>query len=197
MKPDRLNAFTDGVIAIIITIMVLELRVPQSSSLDALRPLLPVFGAYALAFVNVAIYWNNHHHMLQSARRIDGRVLWANMFLLFWLSLMPFVIRWIGATGVTAMPVAAYGVILIMSAIAYQLLEWALIAAEGQESTVAQAVGSRSKEWLSTALYTSAVGVAFLSPWISVALYAAVSVMWLVPDKRFERIAKTSGSSSL
>jgi uncharacterized membrane protein len=186
MKPDRLNAFTDGVIAIIITIMVLELPVPKGVTFAALRPDLTVFGAYALSFVNVGIYWNNHHHMLQSARRIDGRVLWANLFLLFWLSLFPLVIRWIGDAGVVAMPVAAFGIVLLLAGFAYYILERALIAAEGDGSGVAKAVGAKTKEWLSVALYALAVGIAFVSPWLSVAIYLGVSAMWLVPDRRFE-----------
>src|SRR5213075_1298155 len=134
MKPDRLNAFTDGVIAIIITIMVLSLPVPRGNDFAALRPDITLFGAYALSFVYVGIYWNNHHHMMQSARRVDGRVLWANLFLLFCLSLVPFLIRWIGEAGVTAMPVAAFGVVLLLAGAAYYLLERALIAAEGEQS---------------------------------------------------------------
>jgi len=189
MKPDRLNAFTDGVIAIIITIMVLSLPVPQGASFSALRTDITLFGAYGLSFVNVGIYWNNHHHMMQSARRVDGRVLWANLLLLFWLSLFPFLIRWIGEAGITAMPVAAFGVVLLLTGLAYYMLERALIAAEGDGSRIAQAVGGKGKEWLSVALYAVAVGLAFLSPWVSVAIYIGVSAMWLVPDKRFERDA--------
>ena len=187
MKPDRLNAFTDGVFAIIITIMVLELPTPKGSDFAALRPDLTLFGAYALSFINVGIYWNNHHHMMQTARRVDGPVLWANLFLLFWLSLFPFLIRWIGEVGLVAMPVAAFGVILLLAGAAYFLLERALIAAEGDDSGIARAVGSKGKEWLSVALYAAAVALAFVSPWISVAIYLAVSAIWLVPDRRFER----------
>ena len=187
MKPDRLNAFTDGVIAIIITIMVLELPTPRGGDLAALRPDLTLFGAYALSFINVGIYWNNHHHMMQAAKRVDGPVLCANLFLLFWLSLFPFVIRWIGEVGLIAMPVAAFGVVLLLAGAAYQLLERALITAEGEDSGVGKAVGGRTKEWLSVALYVAAVGLAFVSPWISVAIYLCVSAMWLVPDRRFER----------
>jgi len=191
MKPDRLCAFTDGVIAIIITIMVLELPTPRGTGWMSLKPEATLFGAYVLSFINVGIYWNNHHHMLQSARRVDGRVLWANLFLLFWLSLFPFVIRWIGEAGVTALPVAAFGVALLLAGFAYQLLEVALIKAEGQQSTIAQAVGAKVKEWVSIVLYLTAVVVAFVvSPWISVAIYFIVSVMWLIPDKRFERLAR-------
>jgi uncharacterized membrane protein len=187
MKPDRLNAFTDGVVAIIITIMVLELPVPKGADWAAIRPDLTLFGAYALSFVNVGIYWNNHHHMLQSAKRVDGRALWANLFLLFWLSLFPFLIRWIGEAGVTALPIAAFGVVLLLAGFAYYLLERALITAEGEQSQIAKAVGSKMKEWLSVALYAAAVGLAFVSPWSAVAIYVFVAVMWFVPDRRFER----------
>jgi len=188
VKPDRLNAFTDGVIAIVITIMVLEMRVPDGTTLAALRPVLPIFAAYALSFIYVGIYWNNHHHMMQSARRVDGRVLWSNLFLLFWISLFPFVIRWVDERGITSFPVAAFGVVLFMAAIAYFVLERALIAAEGEESAIARAVGSSLKEWLSLVCYASGVAAAFLlSPYISVALYVAVAIMWLIPDRRFER----------
>jgi uncharacterized membrane protein len=191
MKPDRLCAFTDGVIAIIITIMVLELPTPRGTGWASLGADATLFGAYVLSFVNVGIYWNNHHHMLQSAHRVDGNVLWANLFLLFWLSLFPFVIRWIGEAGVTALPVAAFGVALLLAGFAYQLLEVALIAAEGEQSKVAKAVGGKRKEWVSIALYLTAVVAAFLvSPWVSVAIYFAVSAIWLVPDKRFERVAR-------
>jgi uncharacterized membrane protein len=186
MKPDRLNAFTDGVVAIIITIMVLSLPVPKGGSWRALAPDVTLFGAYALSFVNVGIYWNNHHHMMQTARRVDGRVLWANLFLLFWLSLIPFLIRWIGEVGVTALPVAAFGVILLLAGLAYYLLERALIAAEGAQSKVARAIGRKTKEWISVALYAAAVAVAFVSPWISVAIYVVVAASWVIPDRRFE-----------
>jgi len=188
VKPDRLNAFTDGVIAIVITIMVLEMRVPDGTTLAALRPVLPIFAAYALSFIYVGIYWNNHHHMMQSARRVDGQVLWSNLFLLFWISLFPFVIRWVDERGITSFPVAAFGVVLFMAAIAYFVLERALIAAEGDDSAIARAVGSSLKEWLSLVCYASGVAAAFLlSPYISVALYVAVAIMWLIPDRRFER----------
>lgn len=187
MKPDHLNAFTDAVVAIIITIMVLSLPVPSGGSLAALGPDITLFGAYALSFINVGIYWNNHHHMMQTARRIDGRVLWANLFLLFWLSLFPFLIRWIGEAGVTALPVASFGVVLLLAGFAYYLLERALIAAEGEESRIARLVGSKTKEWISVALYAAAVGVAFVSPWVSVAIYVTVAGIWLIPDRRFEQ----------
>jgi uncharacterized membrane protein len=188
MKPDRLNAFTDAVVAIVITIMVLELRIPEGTGVEALRPELPLFGAYVFSFIYVGLYWNNHHHMLQSARRVDGRVLWANLFLLFWLSLFPFLIRWIGERGVTSIPAAAFGVVLAMAAIAYFVLEQALIVAEGESSAIAKAVGRRFKEWLSLAAYLVGIAAAFLvSPLLSVLLYAGVAIMWLIPDRRFER----------
>jgi uncharacterized membrane protein len=187
MKPDRLNAFTDGVIAIIITIMVLEVRVPEAASLEAIYPVLPILGAYALSFVNVGIFWSNHHHMLQSVGKVNGAVLWANLALLFWLSLVPFVIRWIDEAGMTAWPVAAYGLVLVMAALSYLVLERALIAAEGEKSKVGAAIGSRLKEWLSFLLYSLGVAAAFLvSPYLSVLLYVAVAITWLVPDRRFE-----------
>ena len=194
MGSERLNAFTDGVIAIIITIMVLELRVPAGSGVAALRPELPIFGAYLLSFIYVGIYWNNHHHMMQGARRVNGRVLWSNLGLLFWLSLFPFVIRWVGERGVTSVPAAAFGVVLLMAAIAYVVLERALIAVEGQESVIAKALGSGVKEWLSPLLYALGIAAAFLvSPYVSVALYVAVAVLWFVPDRRFERRLQGGG----
>lgn len=187
MRPDRLNAFTDGVLAIVITIMVIELHVPEGSSFAALRPALPLLGAYLLSFVNIAIFWNNHHHLMQAARTVDGRVLWANLALLFALSLIPFVIRWIGEAGFTAWPVAAYGLVLILAALFYLLLERALIAAEGEGSKVKLVVGRRFKEWLSFGLYVAALPAAFIAPWISIAIYVAVASMWLIPDRRVER----------
>ena len=186
MKPDRLSAFTDGVIAIIITIMVLELHVPTGGTLAALKPALPLFGAYALSFVMVGIFWMNHHHMLQAVRRIDGAVLWANLFLLFWLSLFPFVIRWIGEEGVTAYPVAAYGVVLTMCGVAYILIEQALIRAD-PDSPVATAVRGHGKEIASLVLDLAALPLAFYSPWLAVAAFVAVAAIWLIPDRRFVR----------
>lgn len=187
MKPDRLTAFTDGVFAIVITIMVLELHVPDGNTLAALRPELPLFGAYIFSFVYVGLYWNNHHHMLQSARKVDGRVLWANLFLLFWISLFPFLIRWIGERGVTSIPAAAFGLVLAMAAIGYLVLERALIVAEGEGSEIARAVGGKRKEWASLAIYAVGIAAAFLvSPYLSVALYILVAIIWLIPDRRFE-----------
>jgi uncharacterized membrane protein len=188
MKPDRLAAFTDGVFAIVITIMVLELHVPEGAGIEALRPELPVFAAYVLSFAYVGLYWNNHHHMLQSVKRVNGRVLWSNLGLLFWLSLFPFLIRWIGERGVTSVPVAAFGVVLFMAAVSYLLLERSLIAVEGADSEIAKAVGEKRKEWLSLLIYAAGVACAFLlSPVLSVAFYVAVGILWLVPDRRFER----------
>ena len=187
MKPDRLNAFTDGVIAIIITIMVLEIRLPHEPTWRGFLTMAPFLGIYAMSFVNVGIFWNNHHHLMQSVRKIDGRVLWANLSLLFWLSLVPFEIRWMGEAGIVALPVAAYGGVLMMASISYVLLERALIAAEGEDSSVRAATGSRLKEWLGFFAYATGFAVAFVSPLISVAIYVANSLVWFVPDRRFER----------
>jgi len=188
MKPDRLNAFTDGFFAIVITVMVLELHVPEGTGFDALRPELPLFAAYVLSFIYVGLYWNNHHHMMNSAKRVNGRVLWSNLGLLFWLSLFPFVIRWVGERGVTLLPVTAFGIVLLMAAVFYWVLERSLIAAEGEGSEIAKAVGAKHKEWISVILYLAGLAAGFLlSPYLSVALYVAVAILWLVPDRRFER----------
>lgn len=185
MKTDRLNAFTDGVLAIVITIMVLELKVPRSDSLASLIPSLPLFGAYALTFLMVGIYWNNHHHMLHVARKVDGRVLWANHFLLFAISLFPFVMHWIGEEGIAPYPVAAYGVVSTLAGIAYLLLERALLAADDQ-SPVERAVKGLNKELLTLALDIAAVVVALRAPWIAVGIYLVIAAIWLIPDRRFE-----------
>jgi uncharacterized membrane protein len=187
MKPDRLNALTDGVVAIVLTIMVLELKFPAEPNVRAVLAVLPLLAAYLLAFVNVAIYWNNHHHMMQSARRVTGAVLWANHALLFWLTLFPLMIRWIGEVGITPFPVASFGVVLIGASAAYVILERTLMRADGEDSRVKRAVGTGLKEWLSFALYVAAIPAAFVSPFISVAIYVIVSIGWLVPDRRFER----------
>ena len=186
MSPARLNALTDGVVAIVMTIMVLELKFPAEPTPHAVLAELPLLAAYLLAFINVAIYWNNHHHMMQATRRVTGAVLWANHALLFCLTLFPVSIRWIGDAGVTPWPVASFGVVLVGAAAAYQWLERALIAAEGEHSTVKRAVGAGFKEWMSVALYVASVPLAFVSPYISIAIYVGVSVIWLVPDRRFE-----------
>jgi uncharacterized membrane protein len=187
MSPARLNALTDGVVAIVLTIMVLELKFPAEPTLDAVLAVLPLLAAYLLAFVNVAIYWNNHHHMMQSARKVTGAVLWANHALLFWLTLFPLMIRWIDEAGITPLPVASFGVVLIGGSLSYVVLERTLIRAEGEQSGVKSAVGSGFKEWISFTLYVAAVPAAFVSPLISIAIYVGVSIVWLVPDRRFER----------
>ncbi len=186
MDKQRLEAFTDGVIAIIITIMVLELKVPAGSDFSSLASGLPVFLAYALSFANVGIFWNNHHHMLHVTGRINGTVLWANLFLLFWLSLVPFVIRWMDETHFAAAPTAAYGVVLAMAAIAYILLERAIIACNGPDSKLARAVGSDLKSKVSLLVYALAILLAFARPWIALVLYVVVAVMWFIPDRRIE-----------
>jgi len=186
MAKGRLEAFTDGVIAIIITIMVLEIKAPQGGDLLALKASAPILLAYALSYVNVGIFWNNHHHMLHATERINGRVLWCNLLLLFWLSLIPLVIRWIDETGITPLPTAAYGAVLAMAAVSYVLLQRAIIAANGQASRLATALGHDFKGKLSLAIYVLAVPVAFFAPWIAVTLYIAVALMWLVPDRRIE-----------
>jgi len=191
MSKGRLEAFSDGVLAIIITIMVLELTVPHEPALAALRPLLPKFLSYALSFIYVGIYWNNHHHLLQATKHVDGRVLWANLHLLFWLSLFPFVTAWMGENHFAAWPVALYGTILLCAAIAYTILTRALIALHGRDSVIATAIGVDFKGWLSIACYVIAVPLAFVREWISCGLYIFVAAMWLVPDRRIEkRIAR-------
>lgn len=186
MSPSRLNALTDGVVAIVLTIMVLELKFPAQPTLRAALAVLPLLAAYLLAFVNVAIYWNNHHHMMQSAHRVTGGVLWTNHALLFFLTLFPLVIRWIDDAGITPWPVASFGVVLVCAAIAYDQLERALMRAEGDESGVRKALGGRAKELVSTILYLAAIPLAFVSPYISVAIYVGVSILWIIPDRRFE-----------
>jgi uncharacterized membrane protein len=187
MSPTRLNALTDGLVAIVLTIMVLELKFPAEPSLRAVVAVLPLLAAYLLAFVNVAIYWNNHHHMMQSARKVTGAVLWANHALLFWLTLFPLMIRWIDEAGITPWPVACFGLVLIGASTSYLILERTLIRAEGETSRVKRAIGGGLKEWISFALYVAAVPAAFVSPFISIAIYVGVSILWLVPDRRFEQ----------
>jgi len=187
MSPGRVNALTDGVVAIVMTIMVLELKFPAEPDLAAVMAVLPLLAAYLLAFVNVAIYWNNHHHMMQSAHKVTGGVLWANHALLFWLTLFPVTIRWIDDAGITPWPIASFGVVLVGAALSYQQLEKALIRAEGEGSVVKRAVGGGGKEWLSFTLYLASVPAAFVSPYISIAFYVIVSVIWVIPDRRFER----------
>jgi len=188
MSKGRLEAFSDGVLAIIITIMVLELKPPRLPELDALRPLIPALLSYLLSFVFVGIYWNNHHHLFQAVRRVNGRVLWANLHLLFWLSLVPFVTNWVGETSFSALPVAAYGVVLLMAGTAYSILARILVAIHGRQSALAVALGRDFKGWLSLSVYAAAIPVAFADPRISGGLYALVAVLWLVPDRRIEKV---------
>jgi uncharacterized membrane protein len=187
MPKNRLEAFSDGVIAIIITIMVLELKVPHGFELNALKPLLPVFLTYVLSFVYLGIYWNNHHHLLHSTKQVGGAILWANLHLLFWLSLFPIATAWIGESHAAAMPTLLYGVVLLMAAIAYSILQWTIIAKQGRDSLLASAVGSDWKGKLSMALYCFAIALSFVSPWLASALYVLAAFMWLVPDPRIER----------
>lgn len=187
MDKGRLEAFSDGVIAIIITIMVLELKIPHGENIEALRPLIPVFFSYVLSFVYVGIYWNNHHHMLQTANSVTGRILWANLHLLFWLSLLPFATGWMGENHFATLPSALYGAILFMAAVAYHLLQKSIITAQGSNSLLRQALGQDWKGGLSPVIYGSAVGLAFWSPSLAQGLYVAVALLWLVPDQRIER----------
>jgi uncharacterized membrane protein len=187
MKSGRLEAFSDGVFAILITILVLELHAPQKVSLASLRPVLPVFLGYVLSFVFVGIYWNAHHHLMQAVDRVDGRVLWANLHLLFWLSLIPFVTAWMGGSEFAAVPVALYGVVLLGSALAFYLLTLALLTLHPADSALAVAIGNKHKERLSLALYCIAVPLAWVNSLVACALYVAVAIIWLVPDRRIER----------
>jgi len=189
MPTTRLEAFSDGVLAIIITIMVLELKVPHGEDLSVLAPLLPVFINYVLSFVYIGIYWNNHHHMMHAVTRISGGVLWANLHLLFWLSLLPFVTGWMGENHFARLPTALYGGVLLMAAIAYQILVATIIRAEGPDSLLAKAVGRDFKGNLSTAAYVVAIALCFfVAQWAAQAIYVLVALVWLVPDKRIERI---------
>jgi uncharacterized membrane protein len=186
MKSERLQAFTDGVIAIIITITVLELPVPHHADLASLRAEAPILLAYVLSFVNVGLYWNNHHHLFQATDHIDGGVLWSNLFMLFWMSLAPWVIRWLDETGFAAMPVAAYGVIFGMTAIGYLSTQWRIIAINGRDSALARAIGVDLKGKASLALYFAAIPLAFVAAWIACALYILIALIWFIPDRRIE-----------
>jgi uncharacterized membrane protein len=186
MSKGRLEAFSDGVIAILITIMVLELKVPHGSDLEALRPLLPVFLTYVLSFVFLGIYWNNHHHMLHAARTINGKILWANLHLLFWLSIIPFVTGWMGENHFAPLPTAVYGVVLLLAAVAYTILQTLIVAHEGPNSRLAEALGPDFKAKVSLLLYITAIPLAFVHEWISDGIYVLVALMWLVPDRRIE-----------
>jgi len=192
MNTDRLEAFSDGVLAILITIMVLELRVPHGTTLASLGPVLPVGLSYVLSFVYLGIYWNNHHHMLYVTDRVDGAILWANLHLLFWLSLVPFVTGWMGENHFAPVPTAAYGVVLLMAGIAYYVLQRLIIASQGARSPLAAAVGRDLKGKVSPVLYLLAIPIALVRPWVADAVYIAVALMWLTPDRRISRIVARS-----
>jgi uncharacterized membrane protein len=187
MGKGRLEAFSDGVIAIIITIMVLELKVPHGDDLAALRPLIPVFLSYVLSFVFIGVYWNNHHHLLQAIRYVNGRILWANLHLLFWLSLIPFVTAWMGENHLAAVPVALYGTVLLFAAIAYFILTRTLISHHGEDSTLGIALGEDLKGKISIVFYVLAILLAFVNSWIACAIYVLVAAMWFIPDRRIEK----------
>ena len=187
MSKARMEAFSDGVIAILITIMVLALAAPHGADLAELRPLIPTFLCYVLSFVFLGIYWNNHHHLLQATQRVNGPILWANLHLLFWLSLVPFVTQWMGENNFAAWPVALYGAVLMFAGIAYYILARALVDLHGQDSALAKALGQDVKGKLSVVIYAVAIPVAFVAAWISCALYVLVAIMWLIPDRRIEK----------
>ena len=188
MDKGRLEAFSDGVLAIIITIMVLELKVPHDPAFASLRPVAPVFASYVLSFVYIGIYWNNHHHLLQATRHVDGAVQWANLHLLFWLSLVPFVTGWMGENHFAATPTALYGLNLLMASIAYYLLQREIMKVQGADGRVARAVGNDVKGKMSPIMYIIAIPGAYVSQWIAGALYVAVALMWILPDRRIERV---------
>jgi uncharacterized membrane protein len=188
MGKNRMEAFFDGVVAIIITIMVLEMKVPHGDTIGTLSPLIPVLSSYVLSFLYLGIYWNNHHHMMHACHRATGSMLWANLHLLFWLSLIPFTTGWMGENHFATLPAAAYGVVLLMAAIAYWILQQRIVASQGEGSLLKQAIGNDWKGKLSPVLYVVAVILAFLSPWISVAIYVFVALIWVVPDRRIERV---------
>ena len=192
MSKSRLEAFSDGVIAIIITIMVLELKVPHGTHLSALLPLIPVFLSYVLSFLYLGIYWNNHHHLLHATAQIDGRILWANLHLLFWLSLVPFTTGWMGENHFAAAPSALYGAVLLMAAVAYWILQQLIIASQGPDSLLQQAIGGDWKGKLSPVLYAAAIPLAFWWQWISLGLYVVVALLWLIPDRRIENLLRSA-----
>jgi uncharacterized membrane protein len=192
MGKSRLEAFSDGVIAIIITIMVLELKVPHSASLSAVMPIVPVFLSYVLSFVFLGIYWSNHHHMIHTCHSVNGGILWANLHLLFWLSLVPFATGWMGENHFASVPVAMYGIVLLMSAIAYYILQQLIIATQGRESILKRAVGGDWKGKLSPLMYVAAIVVAPWARWVSLALYVTVALIWLIPDRRIENVLRTA-----
>jgi uncharacterized membrane protein len=187
MGKGRVEAFSDGVLAIIITVMLLEIKVPHGDQPSSLTPLIPVFGSYILSFIYLGIYWNNHHHMLHSVQHVNGKILWANIHLLFWLSLIPFATGWMGENHFTEWPVVLYGFVLMMCGVAYYILSQALIKLHGKNSTLAAAIGSDKKGKLSVVIYAFAIVLSFITPWIGMALYALVAAIWIVPDKRIEK----------
>jgi uncharacterized membrane protein len=193
MQKTRLEAFSDGVLAIIITIMVLEMKVPHGTDLETLKPLLPVFLSYVLSFLYVGIYWNNHHHLLHTVTKVSGGILWANLHLLFWLSLFPFVTGWMGENHFAATPTAAYGIVLFMAAIAYYILQIVIVRHQGKGSILASALGSDWKGKLSPLLYLAAIGLSFSNPWVSSGIYVFVALLWLIPDTRIEKALATHG----
>jgi uncharacterized membrane protein len=195
MEKNRLEAFSDGVLAIIITIMVLGLQVPIGSDITVLKPLLPVFLTYALSFIYLGIYWNNHHHLIKAAHKVNAAMMWANLHLLFWLSLFPFVTGWMGENHFTTAPTALYGAVLLLAAIAYFILQNVIIAQQGRDSKLAKSIGRDFKGKLSPVLYAAGIAVAFFEPWISCCLYVLVALMWLIPDRRLERVVEEPGSS--
>jgi uncharacterized membrane protein len=195
MTKGRLEAFSDGVLAIIITIMVLELKVPHGTEFAALRPLLPIFLSYVLSFVYIGIYWNNHHHLLHATQRINGAIMWANLHLLFWLSLIPFVTGWMGENHFAALPTALYGFVLLMAAIAYFILERALLSVHPADSTLAQALKPDFKDKISPLIYLIAIGLSFVNQWLADALYVLVAIMWVIPDRRIERALRAGAPS--
>ena len=195
MGKNRLEAFSDGVLAIIITIMVLEMKVPRGSDIAALKPVLPVFLSYVLSFVYVGIYWNNHHHLLKAVRKVNGAMMWANLHLLFWLSLFPFVTGWMGENHLTPAPTVLYGSVLLLAGIAYKVLQNIIVAAEGRDSKLAAAIGRDAKGRLSPLLYAVAIATAFFRPWIAGCIYILVTLLWLIPDRRIERFVDENGPS--
>lgn len=193
MKKGRLEAFSDGVIAIILTIMVLELKIPHGATLDALKPLIPALVSYILSFIYIGIYWNNHHHMISTVGEVTGGILWANLHLLFWLSVVPFVTGWMGENHFAADTLALYGFVLLMCAIAYFILQRCIIVTQGRESKLARAVGKDVKGKISPVLYLLAIPAAYLSVWVSGGIYVLIALMWLIPDKRIERTVEKEG----
>ena len=195
MNKVRLEAFSDGVLAVIITIMVLEIKVPHGTDIQSLRPLLPVFVSYLLSFIYIAIYWNNHHHLMHSVKNIDWKVLWANMHLLFWLSLIPVATGWMGENNFEKWPVVVYGIILLMAAIAFTILLYVLKNIHGQETILIQAIGNDKKGLVSSILQAAGIGLTFVNPWIGISIFGFTAALWLVPNKRIEKLMKNENNS--